>query len=243
MSFDLCAWRENRPITASQALRTYWWLCGDETMADADEAEFGVEVDERVDAFHAELLSTYPPLEGLETAEADASPWSMTPDHLPGRYVITMMGFSDAPDTTPVIIDLAMRHGLVCYDPQAWRVHNPPEIVDTDGLRLEFCDGGIVNDPRPDDLPELLGQITDRNWFAGLERRPGWFMQVGIGERAGGLPDGVFGLEYREGAADRHFRVLLSDPDEVAHAFQGYAEGHERWKTTLDWQPLAPSTS
>lgn len=240
MSFDLCVWREHRPITGAQALRTYWWLCDDERLADADEAEFGVEEDERVDAFHTELLSVHPPLEGLETAEADASPWSMTPGHGPGRYVIMMMGFGAARDTAPEIVDLAMRHGLVCYDPQAMRVHNPPDIAGTGGPRLEFCDGGVVDDPRPQDLPGLLGQITGRNWYACLERRPGWFMQVGIGERAGGLPDGVFGLEYREGDAGRHFRVLVRDPGEVAGAFQGYAEGHERWKTALDWQPLAP---
>ncbi|MFI0351099.1 hypothetical protein [Actinomadura sp. 9N407] len=236
MSFDLCVWREDRPITAAQALRTYWWLCGDERLTDADEAEFGVEQDERVDAFHSELLRAYPPLEGLETAEADASPWSMTPSHLSGHYVIMMMGFSDAPDVTPVVVELAMRHGLVCYDPQVMRVHNPPDIVNTGGLRMEFCDGGVVNDPCPEDLPELLGQITDRNWWASLDRDPGWFMQVGIGERAGGLPDGVFGLEYREGHTDRHFRVLVRDLDEVLHAFQGYAEGHERWKSAFDWQ-------
>jgi hypothetical protein len=238
MSFDLCVWRENRPITYPQALRTYWWLCGSEELADADESEFGVKADERVDAFHAELISAYPPLEGLSAAEADASPWSMTPGYFSGQCVIMMMGFSDAPNLTPTITELAMRHGLVCCDPQAMRIHNPPEIVDTDGPRLEFCDGGIVNAPRREDLPELLGQLTDRNWFACLERGPGWFMQVGIGERAGGLPGGVFGLEYREGNADRHFRVLVSDLDEVVHAFQGYAEGHERWKSALDWQWL-----
>ncbi|TDC52527.1 hypothetical protein E1281_18930 [Actinomadura sp. KC345] len=236
MSFDLCVWRENHPITGAQALRTYWWLCGSERLGAADESEFTLAHDERVDAFHTELLDAHPPLEGLDTAEAEDSPWSMTPDHMPGSYVIMMMGFSDAPEIAPAVIDLAGRYDLVCYDPQAMRVHNPGEIVDTDGPRLEFCDGGIVNDPRPRDLPDLLGQITDRNWFAVLERRPGWFMQVGIGERAGGLPDGVFGLEYREGDEDRHFRVLLSDPEEVAHAFQGYAEGHDHWKSTLDWQ-------
>ncbi|WP_017624639.1 hypothetical protein [Nocardiopsis chromatogenes] len=239
MSFDLGVWRENRPITCPQALRTYWWLCGDERVADADEAEFGVAADQRVDDFHADLLGESPPLEGLAAAEAEASPWSMTPSHLPGLYVITTMGFSAARDVAPVVVELAKMHGLVCFDPQAMRVHNPPETADTDGPRLDFCDGGIVGAPRPDDLPELLGQITHRNWFACLERRPGWFMQVGIGERAGGLPDGVFGLEYREGEADRHFRVLVSDIDEVVHAFQGYAEGHERWKAALDWRPLA----
>ncbi|MEW2354622.1 hypothetical protein [Spirillospora sp. NPDC029432] len=238
MSFDLCVWRENRPITAAQALRTYWWLCGDESMADADESEFGVERDERVDAFHGELLAAYPALEGLETAEADASPWSMTPGHIPGLYVIMMMGYSDAPDVAPAVVELAMRHGLVCYDPQVTRVHNPPEIVDTGVPRMDFCDGGAAADPGPEELPGLLGQLTERNWWASLDRSPGWFMQVGIGERAGGLPDGVFGLEYREGGADRHFRVLLHDFDEVVRAFQGYAEGHESWKTAFDWRPL-----
>lgn len=228
MSFDLCVWREEHPITGAQALRTYWWMCGDEKVADCDEVGSRVEQDERVDAFHNELLSVYPPLEALEAAAPDASPWSMTPHHVSGLSVIMMMGFADAAEVVPVITEMALRHGLVCFDPQGMRVHNPPEIVDLDGPRLEFCDGGVVNDPRPEELAALLDQITERNWFAILERRPGWFMQVGIGERAGGLADGVYGLEYREGDDNRHFRDLVSDFDAVVQAFQGYAEGHER---------------
>ncbi|MDA2807570.1 hypothetical protein [Nocardiopsis suaedae] len=239
MSFDLGVWRETRPLTSPHALRTYRWLCGDERAADVGREDLGIETDERVDAFRDDLLSEYPPLEGLAEADAEASPWSMTPEHVPGLFVITTMGFSDAPKAAPFIVELAETHGLVCFDPQAMRIHNPEEIVAPDGSRLDFRDGGIVADPRPDELPALLGQVDHRNWFACLETRPGWFMQVGVGERAGRLPDGVFGLEYREGSADRHFRVLVSDPDEMVHAFQGYAEGHERWKDALDWRPLA----
>ncbi|MDA2814410.1 hypothetical protein O4J56_27435 [Nocardiopsis sp. RSe5-2] len=208
-------------------------------MAEVDQEDLGIETDERVDAFHDDLLSEYPALEGLTTADAEASPWSMTPEHVPGLFVITLMGFSDAPKVAPFVVGLAEAHGLVCFDPQAMRVHNPPDIVAPDVPRLDFCDGGIVADPRPGELPELLGQVDHRNWFARLETRPGWFMQVGVGERAGGLPDGVFGLEYREGSADRHFRVLVPDTDAMVRAFQDYAEGHERWKDALDWQPLA----
>jgi len=36
--------------------------------------------------------------------------------------------------------------------------------------------------------------VTAENWFARLDVRPGWFVQVGLGEQAG-APDGMYGLE------------------------------------------------
>ncbi|MEU5876051.1 hypothetical protein [Spirillospora sp. NPDC047279] len=227
MSFDLCVWREEHPVTAEQALLKYRWLMGAEEWSGPEPEMFP---DERVGTFHAEILNVYPPLNDVAEGE---SPWSMDPFEMPDNYVSLCMGFSEAQNASPTIIELAMRHGLVCFDPQVSRVHNPPEIVDSDGPHLVFFDGGIVNEPRPEDLPRLLHQITDRNWFAHLDIRPGWYVQAGLGEKAGGAPDGMYGVEYREGSADRHFRYVTGDIDEVVSAFQGFAEGREDWKTTF----------
>lgn len=90
-----------------------------------------------------------------------------------------------------------------------------------------------MNEPRSEDLPGLLRQISEKNWFACLDVRPGWFVQVGLGERAGGAPDGMYGVEYREGSADRHFRYVTGDFDEVVSAFRGFADGHEDWKAAF----------
>ncbi|QVQ50914.1 hypothetical protein J4H86_18905 [Spiractinospora alimapuensis] len=242
MSFDLCVWRENQPVTAARALRTHRWLCDDQRVGDPDWAELSIVADARVDRFHRELMGVYPPLEELGTQAVEASPWSMTPRHEHGLFAVMTMGFAHATAVAPVIVEMALRHGLVCFDPRQGEIHNPPEIVASDGPRLEFRDGGVVNNPHPGALPALLGQVTERNWFAILEHEPGWFMQVGVGEPAGGLDDGVYGLEFREGSEDRHFRVLVSDFGAMARAFQDYVTGDQRWKSVFDWQPLAPPT-
>lgn len=226
MSFDLWVWREEAPVTGEQALRKFRWLTAEEEW-DGPEPEMFP--DERVADFHAEIRTVYPPLEELDVAEAEESPWSMSPFEMPDNYVAMCMGYAKAEDAAPVIIETAMRHGLVCYDPQNYRVHNPPQIVDGDGPHLTFFDGGAVNAPRSGDLPRLLRLVTERNWFACLDVRPGWYVQAGLGERAG-APEGMYGVEYREGAADRHFRHVTGDFNEVVSAFQGFADGQDDWK-------------
>ncbi|SPT57094.1 hypothetical protein [Actinomadura madurae] len=233
MSFDLWVWREEQPVTTDLALHKYRWLTSEEEWS-GPEPE--MVVDDRVGAFHTEILSVYPRLEDIAEGE---SPWSLSPSLVPDNYVAMCMGHSAARDAGPVIVETAMRHGLVCFDPQVVRVHNPPEIVDSDGPHLVFFDGGTVNEPRSEDLPRLLRQIDDKNWFACLDVRPGWYVQVGLGRRAGGAPDGMYGVEYREGSADRHFRHVTDDFDKVVNAFQGFAGGGEDWKA--DFTKYDPS--
>lgn len=225
MSFDLWVWREDDPVTAGQALVKYRWLTAEE---DWSGPEPEMVPDDRVGAFHAEICRVHPPLEELVDGE---SPWSMSPFLVPDNYVALCMGYSHAPKAALTIIETAERHGLVCFDPQAVHVHNPPEIVDRDGPHLVFCDGGAVNRPRSEDLPRLLSEVDEANWFACLEVRPGWYVQVGLGERAGGTPDGTYGVEYREGSPDRHFRRVTGDFDAVVDAFRGFADGREDWKS------------
>lgn len=224
MSFDLWVWREEQPVTADAALLKYRWLTSEEEWSGPEPEMVH---DDRVGAFHAEILSVYPALE--DVAEGD-SPWSMTPSLEPSGCVAMCMGYAESGEAAPVIVETAMRHGLVCFDPQVVRVHNPPEIVNSDGLHLVFFDGGTVNEPSSQDLPRLLRLITDRNWFAYLDARPGWYVQAGLGERAGGAPEGMYGVEYREGSADRHFRYVTGDFGEMVNAFQGFVDGRDDWK-------------
>lgn len=223
MSFDLWVWREEEPVTAREALLKYRWMVSEEERS-GPEPE--MVPDGRVGEFYDDVCGVYPP---LELADGE-SPWSMSPFLVPDNYVALSMRYAEARDAAPAVIEMAMRHGLVCFDPQSVHVHNPPGIVDSDGPHLFFCDGGTVNRPLPEDLPRLLREITEDNWFACLEVRPEWYVQVGLGKRAGGAPDGAYGIEYREGSSDRHFRHVTDDFDAVVSAFRGFAEGHEDWK-------------
>jgi hypothetical protein len=145
------------------------------------------------------------------------------------------VSWSRAQEVAGLVLALAAECGLVCFDPQASVVHNPPGQPPVGGLRLEFCDGGVVERPEPAVLGTLLQAISPRNWYACLESRPGWFVQVGIGPNAGSIPSGMFALEYREGSPERHQRTLVASLDEVVTAFEGFASGDPVWKDAFSW--------
>lgn len=226
MSFDLYIWREQHPITAEHANT----IC-QELAEGRDDA---VEPDTRVLAFHQELTDQFPDLESLSDEELESSPWNMNPDATSSR-VILCMGWSSADEVSQLILELADRHGLVCFDPQGGQIHNPTQALTAGGLRLEFCDGSQINDPSREDLRVHVQRLSAKNWYAVLERRPGWFVQVGIGPFAGNVPPGKFALEYCEGAPDRHYRVLVDNLDDVLALFEGFATGDEAWKTAYSW--------
>jgi hypothetical protein len=85
--------------------------------------------------------------------------------------------------------------------------------------------------------------------LAGLVRRIGGeddkFLVV---QRIPDLPDvfiqvwhrtgGDYALEYRDGAPDRHFQVILAAPEPVIVAMTGWARLENGWNTGLDWAPL-----
>lgn len=225
MSFDLYVWREAQPITAEQADRICHHLA---------EGQAGVvEPDDGVRAFHEELTARFPDLESLTDEEMETSPWSMSPEGMP-TCVITTIRWPRAQELAAFVIDLAERHGLVCYNPQDRTVHNPAEIVTAEGLHLQFCDGSTINSPNPADLRQLLQRISAQNWYACLERQPGWFVQVGIGKNAGNVPLGQFALEYREGD-NGHYRTLVASLDDAATLFKSFAADDQTWRTTFPW--------
>ncbi|MEU9100150.1 hypothetical protein [Streptomyces sp. NPDC048361] len=85
--------------------------------------------------------------------------------------------------------------------------------------------------------------------LAGLVRRIGGeddrFLVV---QRIPDLPDvflqvwheagGAYTLEYRDGAADRHFRVVLDAAEPVITAMTGWARATPDWNAGLDWERL-----
>lgn len=225
MSFDLCVWREQHPITAEYAAKVYAHLM--------DGHDDVVEPDPRVLAFRDELAGRYPDLEALSVQELESSPWNMSPDAT-SRRVLLCMSWSSADEAVLFILELADRLGLVCFDPQGGQVHNP-KVAAAGGLRLTCCDGSRVDDPSREDLRAHLRRLSAENWHAILERRPGWFVQVGIGEYAGNVPVGKFAVEYREGEPDLHYRVVVDSLDEVMAVFEGFAAVDEAWKTAHAW--------
>lgn len=229
MSFDLYFWGSPKPVTTEQAAQICQNLAQEQTR--------DVHADPQVEAFYQQIIARFPALEGLGDDDLEASPWSMSPQPSPS-HLITSVRWPQAEEFARWAIPLAAGYGLVCYDPQGGQVHNPPAPSPAGHLRLEFCDGGVIDDPSPTELPGLLNLISDSNWYACLQGRPGWFVQVGIGPRAG-APDGQYAVEFREGTPDRHYRTVLGGLDEVASVFHGFATADQSWKDSVAWTRLS----
>lgn len=214
MSYDLYLWHGPKPVTAQQAKA----ICHQLAQGQDD----AVVPHEAVSAFHQDLIARFPRLESLGDDEIEDSPWNMSPSATTGR-VILMIGFSHVAQVGPTVQELARQHGLVCFDPQSGVVHHPPLSRPAGSLLLESGNGSAVIDPNAEVLREQLGQLSPTNFYACLEREAGWFVQVGIGQRAGNVPEGKFAVEYREGSPDRHYRVLVDSLDDVVAVFEDFA--------------------
>ena len=80
-----------------------------------------------VDAFYKELTSRYPEIDTVPEEELYNCPWSCAHDRS-GLHVLMAMAWSRCAEIAPVVLDLAAKHGLVCYDPQESKVHLPSQL-------------------------------------------------------------------------------------------------------------------
>lgn len=82
-------------------------------------------------AFMTELTDRYPRLESLPDEERMASPWSGDFD-VSDDQVRIAMGGHQCPDAVEFIMELAEKHGLVCFDPKTRSILTAPP-----GIHLE----------------------------------------------------------------------------------------------------------
>ena len=105
-------------------------------------------------------------------------------------------------------------------------------------LRATTESGAVWDDPSEDLLLELLGDI---------ERGAELFVIV---DRRGGVGDGqtymqvilegdVYGVERRDGSAERHFQATTSDKRLVHAVLWRWAFEQPGWQEALHWEPLA----
>ncbi|GAB2509537.1 hypothetical protein [Nocardiopsis aegyptia] len=215
MSFDLAFWRADGPLTAQDAQQVYQVLCHGGGNVPAHPA---------VDAFHADLLARYP----VPGRDDGRSPWSVRPWHT-DECVLGCMPYSEADAMAPVLLDLARRHGLTCYDPQSGTVHFPRNA---NTLTLRLYEDVVVHGPAPEDVRWVLERIGARAWFAILEDEAGGFVQTATGPAA---PEGSFAVEYRDG---EQYQALVDDLARVLPVFEGFLRGDRAWRTTLDFTVL-----
>lgn len=137
------------PVTANQAER----IC--HQLAEGD--QFATTPSPRIFEFAGELIERYPRLEDLDLVGLEDSPWRMSPD-VSSERVILCMGFAQAAEISPEILELASRHGLVCYDPQAGPDADAPEGT----YALEYREGSPERHYRAlvDNLDDIVAAFT-----------------------------------------------------------------------------------
>jgi hypothetical protein len=121
MSFDLAVWLCPIPITSDDAGIIYVALCKEYII------ESLVKPSDSVARFISELTARYPQPDDLSGDEFDTCPWSCAFD-FSECYCIMNIGWPFVDDIVPYVIELALRHNLVCYDPQNEFVHLPSQL-------------------------------------------------------------------------------------------------------------------
>jgi hypothetical protein len=166
---------------------------------------------DRIAAYVAALLDRYPDLSADDDEDAeDGSPWSTSPllGEASGPLVYFPMVYSRAERASAWAAELASQHGLNCSDPQRRQLRSEPIEAWMFELRSER--GRSFRDPDAEAIGRVLVRLSKDNYYAVLNRADGWYVQVGVGERAGTRP-GWYVLERREGSPDSHFRTESSE--------------------------------
>ena len=123
MSFDLAVWHAERSLDDRTAHRIYQAICeGDELPVDGS-----LTANLRIDDFMRALGGLYPNLDAVPEEAVDDSPWA-SGFAASDSHSLFNIRWSSASTMLAEMITLAAQYGLVLYDPQEGRVHNPPHL-------------------------------------------------------------------------------------------------------------------
>lgn len=122
MSYKLAIWHSERAVSDKEAADLYIKLF--------EQKKIPIEQHIDVYAFYNELAAYYPEIDMVAEEALDASPWSCTHDRS-GAHVIVSMLDEKLAEVVPLILKLAERYGLVCFDPQTNKLHLPSYLQTT----------------------------------------------------------------------------------------------------------------
>ena len=132
MRLEIDVFFADTPLTDKDALERYDACCsGPTSNGDTESAP-------PLATFMAELTDRYPRLETLPEAEREDSPWSGDISETNGHALLAMSG-SHCADAVEYIMELADKHGLVCFDPKTRSILTAPP-----GMHLEGRSGSAI---------------------------------------------------------------------------------------------------
>ncbi len=118
-NFYLGVWHSRTAISDDEARRQYSLL--------SDGKSAPGKFDSQVYAFYSRLTERYPEIDMIAESDIDTSPWACAIE-MSGGHVIMAIRSEEAEGLVPDLLRLAGQHELVCFDPQAGKVHLPPHL-------------------------------------------------------------------------------------------------------------------
>lgn len=115
----LAVWWSRTPMSSTEATGFYRDLLDEKRVPLGEEAQ--------VYAFYNELCTRYPENEMLSDEELEDSPWACTHERS-GVHVIMAVNRERSAEVIPVVLELAQKHDLICFDPQTKNVFSPPTM-------------------------------------------------------------------------------------------------------------------
>jgi hypothetical protein len=224
MSYDVSVWSSSRPLTVDEAARI------DNALADG--AFDGLEADDRVGRFHAQLCERYPSVDDPDTARAERSPWTAGLD-VSDRHVGITIAYSRVKEVLPAIARLALNLGLVCFDPQLPRISQKVPEGTASRSVLQTENGSVTLNASTDAIYSVLTSLKDPiNSYAIFERGDSRYIQAKVDAM------GAWVLECRDGAADQHYAAASPTLADVARSFAAFAGDGDVWKQGLTWRKV-----
>jgi len=217
MSFDLAVWYEGTPVSHGDAAAKYELLHRN--------VDVGLAEHPGLAALYADLVARYPTRGCASDVDHDQVIWSAE-SKIVAHAVRLSIAVAAVALVHPVVEELAEREGLACFDPQQSRVRLPS------AMRLLQMYGGLVQavtEPNVQRVAQAVVQTAHARSHLVLEKGTERYVQVSPALH------GTFGVEYREGGPERHFRFETGDLSEVKDIFESYTRGDDGWRHQHGW--------
>ena len=119
MSYKLAVWHSARAVSDKEAADLFTRLY--------EQRKVPIEQHIDVYSFYNELSALYPEVDMVAEEDLDACPWACAHERS-GTHVIMSVMDEKATELLPTVLKLAEKHGLVCFDAQANKVHLPSQL-------------------------------------------------------------------------------------------------------------------
>lgn len=224
MSFQLGVWFSDKPVSLGGAGEAFDLLF--------DGKPAGLRPHAGVKAFFNQLVKRYPSLDNWPSEDLDDCPWADPPEYRPTHVLLSLLDEFVEP-LEAVVVDLALEHGLLVYDPQTPDLHLPPALENETFWRLESA-GTETLDPAEAAITAALKALTtDEGSYVVLSRSAAAFLQAALDT------GGEYIVEYQDGPGAELYQAATKDRALLERVFAAYRQGDESgWKSALDWSPV-----